>query len=221
MNLGTRSWLAVSMLLLFLLAGWIGGPAFGPDRQIAAFAAQSREAAPALPQVSALITRLGGAAITLTVGLAALLLLLSHKKVKLGFLLAVTILGERLLVDALKGALARPRPLGGEYLVESMAFPSGHAANSMTVYLAITLLALPPRGRRAGAIAAIALSLLIGVTRIILGVHWTSDVIGGWALGIAAAMLAVAWWERSALPLEAKHEVVGGHLDPAGEDQPL
>lgn len=219
MNLGPRSWLAVSMLLLFLFAGWIGGPSFGPDREVAAFAAQAREAAPILSELSRLVTRLGGAAVTLPAGLVALLLLLVRKKWKLGLLLSVTVLGERLLVDLLKGALGRPRPLGGEYLVESMAFPSGHAANSMTVYLAIALLALPRRHRRAGAVAAIALSLVIGVTRIILGVHWTSDVVGGWALAIASVMLALSWWERSALPVEAKHEVVGGHLDPAAKNQ--
>lgn len=221
MIFGSRSLLALSMLLLFLVAGWLGGTTSGADRQIAAFAAETREAVPVLSQLARLVTRLGGAAITLPASLVAVLLLLSRKRLKPALLLAVTVLGERLLVDVLKATLGRPRPPGGEYLVESMAFPSGHAANSMTVYLGIALLALPDRHRRAAAIAAVLLSLLIGLTRVFLGVHWMSDVIGGWALGLASVMLAVSWWERSAPHVEAKHEIVGGHLDPASKDHPL
>ncbi len=65
------------------------------------------------------------------------------------------------------------------------SFPSGHAAGSMIFFLTLALL-LTHRGpwRRWAAAAAILASLLVGVTRVMLGVHWPSDVVGGWAFGI-------------------------------------
>ena len=218
-NIATYS-SATLLILLFLLAWLVGGSGFGADLSAMRLAAEARAAAPALVQTAELWTRLGGAAVTLPVAaLAALILHFRHRSAHAA-LLIVIVLGERALVDGLKQWLGRPRPAGGEYLIESMAFPSAHAANSMTVYLAIAILAAPPASRRQLAAAAIFLSLTIGLTRILLGVHWPSDVIGGWALGLATVWLAIAAAHRSgALPLEAKHEVVGRHGDPAGENK--
>ena len=91
----------------------------------------------------------------------------------------------------------------------------------MTTYLAVAMMAFPPRIRRTAIILALGLALLVGLTRLVLGVHWPTDVIGGWTLGLFVVGLAVTVGERSAiLPVEAKHDVVGGHLPPVTEDKP-
>jgi undecaprenyl-diphosphatase len=72
-----------------------------------------------------------------------------------------------------------------------MAFPSGHSANAMAVWLAVALLAAPERLRVPAVAAALAVALLVGLSRLVLGVHWPSDVAGGWALGAACTLLLV------------------------------
>jgi undecaprenyl-diphosphatase len=71
-----------------------------------------------------------------------------------------------------------------------MAFPSGHSANAMVLGLGLALLATASgRGRRAALALGLAFALIVGLTRLILGVHWPSDVVGGWTLGAAWTLL--------------------------------
>jgi membrane-associated phospholipid phosphatase len=69
-----------------------------------------------------------------------------------------------------------------------MAFPSGHATSAAVVYILFALLA-PPAYRRYWMGAGIGMMLLTGISRITLGVHWSSDIVGGWMLGAACAFL--------------------------------
>ncbi len=108
----------------------------------------------------------------------------------------------RALVILEKAWFARLRP--EEHLrlaeVHYQSFPSGHAANSMIVYLAFALLAFDhPKHRRWAVGAALLLSLLIGFSRPMLGVHWPSDVVAGWAFGLFWTLLVLGLssrWER-------------------------
>jgi undecaprenyl-diphosphatase len=107
------------------------------------------------------------------------------------FLLGVPLSG-RLLVSLLKDWTARVRPDAQGHLVpvESLAFPSGHAANSTMVLLCLALLVPTSERARMWAVwAAVWLALAIGGTRPMLGVHWPSDVIGGWAFGLFWTLL--------------------------------
>ena len=70
------------------------------------------------------------------------------------------------------------------------------AGNSMLTFLAIALIAVPDRWRGRAVSLAIVASLAIGATRPYLGVHWPSDVIGGWAFGIAWVVALVALSRR-------------------------
>ena len=94
----------------------------------------------------------------------------------------------------LKLAYARPRPTLVPHLVDvaSASFPSGHATDSAIVYLTLgALLArtVPEPGIRIYIISvAILLALLIGISRVYLGVHWPSDVVAGWTIGSAWAL---------------------------------
>ena len=96
--------------------------------------------------------------------------------------------------------IARARPDLEPHLVvvKTSSFPSGHATSSMIFYLTLALV-LDRRhalASRRGVAAAILLSLLIGISRVMLGVHWPSDVIGGWAFGLLWVLLTLRPAER-------------------------
>lgn len=97
------------------------------------------------------------------------------------------VFGGRFLVELQKLLVDRERPGVSPHLeaVATYSFPSSHAANSMITLVAIALL-LPVRQRnRAIAVGiGLAMSLQIGASRVMLGVHWPSDVVGGWAFGL-------------------------------------
>lgn len=208
------------LLALFLVAGALGGPENGVDHAIAGTMAALRSNTPGFTRFAASFTALGGAPVTLGLASLAVLWLLRRERLGLVLILVVTVLGERALVEWLKDLIGRPRPEFGQIFNGSMAYPSGHSANSMTAFLAVALLAVPARWRRASAVAAILASVMIGLTRIYLGVHWASDVIGGWALGMLSVGIAAAIAERSgALRLEPKHDVIGRHGAAVREDE--
>jgi len=113
-------------------------------------------------------------------------------------LLAVTLTG-RVLGEAQKYWVARARPELEPHLVvvKTNSFPSGHATSSMIFYLSLALiLTSHGRWRFAAAAAAIMLSLLVGTSRVMLGVHWPSDVAGGWAFGLLWVLLILRPAER-------------------------
>ena len=93
----------------------------------------------------------------------------------------------------LKAAIDRPRPGEGLIGVQGSSYPSGHAAHSVFyLWLALTIvLRLRPGMARATAVvtAGLALTVLIGLSRVYLDVHYLSDVNGGWALGVACFSL--------------------------------
>ena len=76
--------------------------------------------------------------------------------------------------------------------MKTSSFPSGHATSSMIFYLTLALaLTAGTRWQRVAAAGAILLSLLVGTSRVMLGVHWPSDVIGGWAFGMLWVLLTL------------------------------
>ena len=132
--------------------------------------------------------------------------------VRLAVFLVVTTLGGGLLDTIVKEAVGRPRPS----LVDPVAtahgksFPSGHAMSSTVVYGALLMVFLPVIGRRyrpVVLVAAILLVAAIGFTRLALGVHFISDVLGGFVLGLAwlaASAAAFSTWrvERGRPPVD-------------------
>ncbi len=106
-------------------------------------------------------------------------------------------LATLLLVEGLKAAAGRPRPMLWPRLVEVRApsFPSGHALGSAALYgfLAVVLSRRFPARRLAFHAAALAMALFVGGGRLYLGVHWPSDVVAGWALGVLLCAAAARW----------------------------
>ena len=154
------------------------------------------EGQPGLRAFLTYFTLLGNwpAVVGISLAAAVWLALKHHPRTALLFL-AVTLVG-RFLVEFQKLAVARLRPDIIEHLVPvySLSFPSAHAGNSMILWLTCAILLPPPRWRGAAVAAALTIAFLVGISRPMLGVHWPSDVVGGWAFGAAwvLAMLAVA-----------------------------
>jgi undecaprenyl-diphosphatase len=116
---------------------------------------------------------------------AALVLVFRRRITASAVLLAVTISG-RILEELQKAHFALARPPGHFQLAPTatFAFPSGHASNAMTTYLAAALLlAGTTRWARWAVVPALLTAFAVGLSRVMLGVHWPSDVIGGWAFG--------------------------------------
>lgn len=108
---------------------------------------------------------------------------------------SVAMITGALAVTALKTAFgrARPDPAFAALVQEGLSFPSGHASMSAVFYLTVgTLIAQRHarlRERSFLMAAAVFMAVLIGVTRVMLGVHWASDVLAGWAFGAGWAAL--------------------------------
>jgi len=141
------------------------------------------------------ITALGGytALTLLTVG-AALYYALQKNYASAGVLTAA-IASSGLLTHLLKQGIDRLRPDLVDHLTHSAnaSFPSGHALQATVAFLIIGALAAQaqqcPRIRALIYAAAILLTLLVGISRVYLGVHWPTDVLAGWCLGTAWAAL--------------------------------
>jgi membrane-associated phospholipid phosphatase len=147
---------------------------------------------PDLAPYARFVTELGGWRVLVPVTAAgALWLLFRRDWAAAGLLLAATLSG-RFVVDRAKDWTARLRPEEHEHLVavQSLAFPSAHAANAALVWFSLALL-LPRAGMpRALAVWVAAwLAIAVGASRVLLGVHWPSDVIAGWAFGLFWTLL--------------------------------
>ena len=111
-----------------------------------------------------------------------------------------TSLLSNLASSLLKIGFGRARPDLIDHLDHqtSFSYPSGHATSAAAVYLLLAWLA-PPRWRAPAWALAFAMILLNGASRIMLGVHWASDIVGGTLLGGAFAVLGAWWVSRPAL----------------------
>lgn len=211
----------LTLLGVFVVAAMTGGPSNGIERGFMLAIAEFRTNLPTLTPVVSGITSLGSAYVTLgATAIAALWLLLKRAPAR-ALLLVLTVLIERNLVEGVKLWIGRPRPnFAVEWLPQSLAYPSGHSANSMTAFLATALIVAPPKHRGPWAAGAITLSVAVGLSRIYLGVHWPTDVIGGWTFGLIAVSAALIVGEKSgALHRELQHEVVGRHPPALDKDE--
>jgi len=157
------------------------------------------------------ITGLGGHAILAMVGLAALIYLLMTRKRHAALLLLASVGGGMLLSAALKLGFERPRPdlVPHGTRVYTASFPSGHAMLSAVTYLTLgALLARVQPQRRLKAFLlgiAVFVTVMVGLSRVYLGVHWPSDVLAGWCGG--AAWASLCWFVS--LQLQRRGRVEG------------
>lgn len=155
------------------------------DDEVAQWAA-AHQASPAM-DVAHVVTYAGATVTIVVVTAVVVVLLLRTRRPRWAvFLLAVTV-GQLLLVQTLKAIVAHPRPdVAPLVLVESSSFPSGHSAAAAATYLALALVgaALYPRVSRPLLVAVgVGIGVAVGASRVLLGVHWLSDVVVGLLLG--------------------------------------
>ena len=162
------------------------------------------------------LSALGGFTCMILFGVAGLVWLLTIGKRSEGVVLAVSMIGSWVLDGLLKQWIARPRPELVPHLaqVTDPSFPSGHAMVSAAVYLTLALMLAEGIERdgwrgtagRAGVVGFFSLLVvLIGCSRVYLGVHWPSDVLAGWCFGTAWALLVWAgdrWFSTRRTPLD-------------------
>jgi undecaprenyl-diphosphatase len=148
------------------------------------------------------LTALGSAAVIVVISLGAAGFLVLRRKWGALWLIIASIAGGAVVSTALKSVFERPRPDLVPHLdqVSSLSFPSGHSMLSAVTYLTLgALLARTTTDRRIKTyflVTAGAVAVIVGLTRIYLGVHFPTDVLAGWCAGIVWALLCslVARW---------------------------
>ena len=153
---------------------------------------------PLLDKIMVEITTLGGGVVLVMIVLVAAVFLWQTQHRWSVYLLLLGVLGGKLLNTILKQFFSRDRPSVVEWVtdVHSASFPSGHSMSSMVVYGSIAYLVgrldyRPALRHSIWALAAVVI-LLIGISRMYLGVHYPSDVIAGFLGGLAWLGFVVA-----------------------------
>lgn len=142
------------------------------------------------------ITALGGFTVLGLVTVAALAVLIVYRRRRQAIVFAVAAIGAQVLAEAIKNVVGRPRPsfVARYDLIASSSFPSGHSMMAPAIYFTLAAIIaageLRPGARRLLMVGSVLLVIAIGVSRVYLGVHWPTDVVAGWTLGSAVALLA-------------------------------
>jgi undecaprenyl-diphosphatase len=177
-----------AVLLILVRAQW--SPLESVDHSLAADLNSLVADRPLALSVLRAVTWMGSGIALWALVVAGLIVLVVRRRFRLALFLAVVGAGMLTLDPILKDLVGRVRPVVAHPVAHGAgnSFPSGHALGSIVCYgalLVVFLPAVPRRARRAVTIAVGALVAAIGVSRIMLGVHYLSDVVGAWALGVA------------------------------------
>ena len=188
--LGAAALIAVWLAMLLLGAGNVDR-----DVLLALYAGDE----PWIALAAIWLTKLGNWWTVVPITLAGAGWLFYKRKTWAAITLMICSFGARVLVILQKAWFARLRPEEHLRMVEVnyMSFPSGHATNAIVAYFAMALLLFDDPGqKRTAAALTLVLAFLIGISRPILGVHWPSDVVGGWAFGLLWVTLVFGVMER-------------------------
>jgi membrane-associated phospholipid phosphatase len=169
-------------------------------------------ASPGLDWVMLRLTDLGSSVVIVPVFVVAIAGLVWKHRYGAASFLTVSIGGSLFIAGAMKVLFERPRPqLSYAPVLPDYSFPSGHTMNAVIFYVALALIAWSVFGRRIGIVAltvAVVLAVGVGVSRIYLGYHYLTDVVGGflagvtWLLVVGAAFRArPTWWSWGSRPV--------------------
>lgn len=152
---------------------------------------------------------------------ALVIWLLVTRHLAAGAMLALSGVAGVSTSEIVKTLMGRTRPPGAEQFESDLdkSFPSGHSMEGIYLYLAVGLILIHlgrAQGRRGVQVIGAVLVLIgpmIGLSRLVLGVHWPSDIAAGWAFGSVVLLLSalLLWW-----PLDRGWRPVGGSTPAAG-----
>jgi undecaprenyl-diphosphatase len=163
------------------------------------------QASPALDMAMLLASFLGSGWFLVPLLVLAVLLLLRARRLDQAVFLSVAYAGSAAVNYVLKAAFHRVRPdLPWSPVTQDYSFPSGHSMNSFAFYLALAMVSWAVLGWRLGLAVlggGLLLVLLVGVSRVYLGYHYVSDVLGGYSAGLMWLLIwtgALRWaWARA------------------------
>ena len=160
------------------------------------------------------VTALGGVLILSLLCIFVCIYLWLHNQRKLAIFLAISVSVGSLLNSLLKWVIVRPRPDIVPHATDAAlsSFPSGHAMMSTVVYLTLgALLSLSTDDRRIKIYIlfwSVFLPLMVGISRLYLGVHWPTDIIAGWVAGATWSLLCLGVYHRF---INDNHNQLGKH----------
>ena len=159
-------------------------------------------ATPTLDHFFVLMTRLGYSWGVVPLDVIFLLLFVLLRRFRDALFFGIAVIGSGVLNIVAKNHFARMRPdLWLSITPETTySFPSGHAMGSATLGVAVILLCWPTRWRWPVTIVSLIFVLLVGVSRVYLGVHYPSDILAGWTAAIAWTFGMYALVDRKAPP---------------------
>ena len=156
---------------------------------------------PLLAAAARILAEVGGGYVVTPLVVLTAAALLWWGRGRLALVLLVGNSVGRLLVELQKYELGRARPDLNPHLVTvyTLSFPSAHSANAVLTYVAMALMLPRTQEQRIRwLVPAAILAFCIGLSRVMLGVHWPSDVIAGWSFGLLWTLLMVALADRCA-----------------------
>jgi len=193
----------VPFLILWLLIRDSSSALAGLDRAIAAELSETVRGYPVIVDTLYVVTELAGTGTAVLIFALTTIFLAIQQRWRLALFTAGTGVGLALLIPVSKALIGRARPMVEIPVAEvptNASFPSGHSMTAVVLWGTLVLIALPTARRSARPWllgGAVVLIVVIGCTRLALGVHFLSDVLAGWALGtawLAAMVLSFRTW---------------------------
>ena len=188
--------LAVALAILTgaVASGW--APLEATDARVVLAADTAMAIRAGAVTVAIAVTDVGSpVAVDVFTAVAVVVLLLRHRRREALYLLLVRVVALG-VETALKNTLARPRPdVHPLTTAAGFSFPSGHTTGTTALCVSLLVVLYPVlhrRGRAVAVVAAVALSVAVAASRVLLGVHFPSDVIGGLLAGSLVALTAAA-----------------------------
>lgn len=148
---------------------------------------------PALHPAMATLSRTGSSAVLVTAGALTVAVLLVRRLWREAGFVMLAAVATTLVRWVVRASVARPRPAGRLVPADGWAFPSGHTTSSTVAALIAVVLLIrlvgPGRSRSAAVVALSAWAVGVGLSRVLLVVHWPTDVVGGWLLATTVVPL--------------------------------